>query len=327
MEKNKDRNSSSIEHFLIKKIPVVRESETVRSVLSTLEKESNTYDSVEYVYVIDKRKEIIGEFPIQELFNNPKNTPIKKFVQRNVITVHPEATLAKIAHISLKHNLAQIPVVKSKKLLGVISSKKILSTINRELREDIFHFAGIHKSHLDFENSLEIPVFKVLKDRLFWLLIGLFGAMIMALYISLFEKTLATYLIIASFVPATVYISDALGTQIQTIFVRDLAILGKEMNLKRYLSRQMTIASMIACILGILIFFFISLFWKTPLLAFVISLATFLSLIITAFTSLLIILLIKSFRVDPALGSGPIATIISDMTSVVIYFTVIVWLL
>jgi len=74
------------------------------------------------------------------------------------------------------------------------------------------------------------------------------------LYVSLFEETLAQYLIIASFVPAVVYVSDALGTQLQTVFVRGLAVWGKELNLKKYFLRQIMISSLIATAISVFMF-------------------------------------------------------------------------
>ncbi|MEW6408319.1 MAG: magnesium transporter [Patescibacteria group bacterium] len=324
-EQNK-HNQTSLEKHLITKIPVVKENATVKDVILMLEKISNKYDSVDYVYVVDKKESLIGLFYIQELFNNPKNTPIKKFIQ-NVTSVSIGTELEKVAHLALKRNLKQIAVVESNKLIGVVSTREILSTINKSLRKDIFHFAGIHESHLDFENSLEIPFSKAVKNRVSWLIIGFIGAMLMAFYIGLFEETLAKYLIITSFVPAIVYISDALGTQFQTIFVRDLAVLGKDLNLKKYFLKQMAIGVSIAIMIGILMFLSISLIWSEPHIASIISLASFTTLIVTSFTALLITLLIKNFKFDPALGSGPIATIISDLTSVVIYFIIVVLLI
>lgn len=328
MEKEQDGHSLGlVERHLITKIPRVKEKDTVRRVLSLLEKSSNKYDSVDCIYVIDQKGLLAGMFLMQELFNNPKNTPVKNFMLKKVVTVSLETELEKVAHLALKHNLKQVPVVKSKKLIGAVSSREILSTINRSLRKDIFHFAGIHKSHLDFENSLEIPVFKAVKSRLSWLIVGFVGAMLMALYIGLFEETLRGHLVIASFVPAIVYISDALGTQFQTLLVRDLAIMGKELELKKYFLKQMAIGFSIAFIIGILTFSFISLIWSEPRIALIISLASFATLLVTSFSALIITFLIKKLKFDPALGSGPIATIISDMTSVVLYFIIVVLLI
>ena len=266
-------------------------------------------------------------FYIQELFNNPKNTLVKQFMRKNIASASLKMEIEKVAHLALKHNLKQIPVVESKKLIGVLSSREILLTINKSLRKDIFHFAGIHKSHLNFENSMEIPLFKATKDRLSWLIVGFIGALLMALYIGMFEETLAKYLIIASFVPAIVYLSGALGTQVQTLFVRDLAVLGKEINVKRYFLKQMTIGFFIASIISVLMFSSIFLFYNVSRIALIISLASFITLIITSFTALIITFLIVRLKFDPALGSGPIATIISDLTSVVIYFIIVILLI
>ena len=321
---NNSHEKSSINEHIIHKIPIIDEDSTIKDALLMLEKISNKYDSVDNIFVLDQKDNLIGLFDIQELFNKPKNTLIKKIMQKKIITVSLDTEIEKVAHIALKHNLKQIPVTRSKKLIGVVATKDILSTINQSLKRDIFHFAGIHKSHLDFENSMEIPLFKAVKNRLSWIILGLMGAIIMALYIGLFEETLRDYMIIASFVPAIVYISDALGTQFQTVFVRDLAILGKELNIKKYFLKQMNIGFVIACIISILMFCSIFLIWKIPHIAFIISLASFITLIVTSFFALLITLLIKKFKWDPAMGSGPIATIISDMTSIVIYFIIVV---
>jgi len=316
-----------LEKYLVTKVPLVREHMTVKQVLLMLNKDSNTYDSVDYIYVLNKTGIVLGYLPIQDIINSPKSTAVKKIMHKNVVTVSLHTELEKVSHMALEHNLKQVVVTKSKKFLGVIVSRKILHTINKSLREDIFHFAGIHKSHLEFENSLEMPIYKVLRHRLSWLIAGLFGAIFMALYISLFEETLATYLLVASFIPAIVYISGALGTQIQTIFVRDLAVLGNKLNLKKYFFKQLYISLLISLIIGFLLFSFIALFWKSPLIALAIGLASFISLICTGAIAFFITLAIKRFNFDPALGSGPIATIISDITSVVIYFIVVVLLL
>lgn len=323
----KKESHNSIQKYILTKIPIAKKTDTVKSILLMLEKESNTYDNVDYIYVTDSKGNLIGVLSIRDVFNNPKNMPIEKIMKKNLITASPKTEMEKIAHLALKHDLRAIPIVKSKKLIGIISSRKIISILNKSLREDIFHFAGIHKSHLDFENSMEITLFKAIKDRLPWLIIGLFGAMLIATYIGFFENMLAKYLILGAFVPAIVYMADALGTQVQTIFVRDIAILGKGLDFKAYFFKQMAVTLAIASLMGILMFSIISIFWKAPFIAFAISFAAFISLLVTSVTALLITLLIKRFRFDPALGSGPIATIISDMTSIVIYFVIVFLLL
>jgi magnesium transporter len=159
------------------------------------------------------------------------------------------------------------------------------------------------------------------------LLFGLGLAMLMALVISGFEETLAQYIIIASFIPVIVYISGALTAQTVVIFVRDLTVISKGYSFKKYFFKQLAITFLISVIISLLLFLFINLFWSDSSMAFVISLATGLSLILTALVSVFLVILIKRFHFDPALGSGPVATVISDILSIVIYFVIVLLLL
>ena len=60
--------------------------------------------------------------------------------------------------------------------------------------------------------------------RLPWLLVGLFGAMLSAVVVAAFETQLERNVLIAFFVPAVVYMADAVGTQTETLVVRGLSV-------------------------------------------------------------------------------------------------------
>jgi magnesium transporter len=320
----KKYSSRTVERYVMTKIPKAKKGQTIRQILSNLEKESNTYDSVDNVYIVNESDELIGVVSLREIFNNPLKTPIEKLIKTNLVYATSDMEVEKIADLALRHDLKAIPVVENKKLIGTVPSRKVISIVNKALKEDIFHFAGIHKSHLEFENSFEVPAGKALKSRLPWLITGLLGALLMAMFIHSFEETLATYVIIAAFIPAIVYMSGALSTQVITILIRDFAVLGKSMNMKLYIARQMVFTFFISAIIFVIMLVIVSIIWNEVYISFVISLATFISLLVTTFISILIAVFIRKFKFDPAMGSGPMATLISDMSSVVIYFIVVV---
>lgn len=315
-------NKNNIKHHLIKRVPIVSIDSNLKKVLSMLEKSSNKYDSVDYIYVIDKDKNLVGMFYAQDLFNRRTNAPVKKFM-RKIVSVSEDMEIERVASIALKHNLKQIPVTRSRKLIGVVSTREIFSTINKSLKKDIFRSAGIYRPQIENEDSMSVPLLKAVESRTSWLIVGLAGAIIMAVYIGSFEEILTRHIIIASFIPAVVYMSGALATQFQTILVRDLAIWGAELNLKKYIARQIGIGTLMSIAIAIIMFTLISIIWQEPNIAFVISLASFISLFITGAVSIFITLLIKKFKFDPALGSGPIATVMSDLISVVVYFIIV----
>lgn len=312
---------------MITEVPIVKKGQTIGDVFLILKKEGRVLKSVDYIYVVDKNEMLVGVFSIKEIFNYPRNTTVEEIMQTKLITASPKTDPEKIADLALKHSLKAVPIVESGRLVGVVPPQKITSILNTALRKDLMHFAGIHKSHLEYENSLTVPLVTSIVHRVPWLIIGLVGIILVAAFIGVFEKTLEKYLILAFFIPAIVYLGDALGTQHQTLFVRDLAFFGEELNLKEYLAKQMSIAFLIATIMGIVMFLAISVFWKQPYMALVISLAAFFSLILTSFTAVMITFLIKKSGSDPALGSGPFATLVSDATSIIIYFAVATLLL
>ncbi len=322
MKKYLDYPINSVGKKMTQKFLVSLKNEIVGEVLKRIERDIKDYDMTHYIYIVDNDSRLAGVVSIRDLLSSSKNRKIGEIMKKNLISVSPDTDREKAADLAVKHNIKAIPVVERKKLVGVISTDEILKTLNRALREDILHLAGIHKSHLKYENTLEVPLFFGLIHRLPWLILGLIGITFAAIFIGFFEKMLDSYLILAFFIPAIVYMSNALGTQHQTLFIRDLAILGKELNIKKYILKQMTIGVLLALIISILLYLIILIFWKQPFMSFVIACSMFITVSLSGFTALIITLIIKKLNLDPALGSGPFATIISDVTSIIIYFLV-----
>ncbi len=307
---------------LISPAPTTHKEATVKEVIEMLRKKSKLYESIDYIYVTEKNGELIGVFSIKELFKSHPNTPIKKFMLTNVISISPKTPSENAAHTALKHGIKAMPVVESKILMGVIPPRRISKILNDSLRRDIFHFAGIHKSHLQYENTLIVPTGKSIIHRIPWLLIGLIGIILTAGFINIFEGILEKHLILAFFIPCIVYISSALGTQIQTLYIRDLVVMGEDLRVHKYLLKQMGISISMAVIISAIMFIIVSIFWNQAYIAFVISLAALTALIITSLTAFIITYSIKKSGGDPALGGGPLATVISDATSIIVYFLI-----
>lgn len=318
----------SVAHEMVTEIVKLRQHSTIGNALNILSKKSKQFKMIDYIYVVDNKDKLVGALPLAYLFNKNRNTSINKIMRKNdLVTISPDAEKEKAAHLALKHHINAIPVVKNGKLIGAVPANKIISILNRSMQKDILHFAGIHKSHLEYEDTMKVPLSLSIVHRIPWLLIGLIGIIFTAALINTFESILEKYLMLAFFVPAIVYISGALGTQHQTLFVRDLAILGKEFKFMNYFLRQMLIAAIMGFLLSGITFLVISIFWNQIIAGFVISASMFVAMITTSFTSMTITLIMSKLGKDPALGSGPFATVISDTTSIIIYFIMASWLL
>lgn len=312
---------------MIANVPMVRKGATIGRILESLRKDTKKLRSMDYVYVTEEDGTLLGVVSIRDILDAGKDSEVGKIMKTSVIAVSPETDQEKVADLAVKHSIKAVPVVKNKKLVGVVVSDAILSILNRALREDILHLAGIHKAHLEYENTLAVPLFQGILHRLPWLLIGLFGITVSAVFISVFEATLQKYLVLAFFIPAIVYMSGAIGTQHQTLFIRDLAIMGQELDLRRYFIKQTAIGAILALIIAAIVFLIVSIFWKQPFIALTIAISMFITLVVSGFTAMAATLAIKKFRLDPALGSGPFATVVSDVTSIIVYFAVVILML
>lgn len=312
-------------HYMVQNFPRVLDTWNIAEIQLYLRKKS-TFESTNYVYVVDVHEKLVGVISLHKVFAHP-DLPIRRLMKKEIITVSPDTHLERVAKLAVEYNLRAVPVVKRGALLGVIETQKILSILNRALHEHLLTFGGVHKAHLDYDDTMKIPLFTSITHRLPWLLIGLLGVIVAAAIIDQFASVLNRHLILAFFIPGIVYMSSALGTQNQTMLIRDLAVMGKELKIHAYVFRTTVISLSMSIVIGAIVFALTSLVWGETNVAFVIAIAMFVTLMVSSFTSLLTTLLFKHFKQDPALGSGPFATIVSDLSSIIIYFMIVSLLL
>ena len=149
------------------------------------------------------------------------------------------------------------------------------------------------------------------------LVIGLGLGVVISFAVSKFEEVLSRDIRVAFFLPFIVYMADAVGTQTQTIYARDLKA-GKA-KFRSYLGKELSLGVILGILFGVVSGAVVSVWIGDARLALSVALAM---LAATASAPIIALLTTEAFqliREDPAAGSGPIATVIQDMVSVVIY--------
>ena len=149
------------------------------------------------------------------------------------------------------------------------------------------------------------------------MVLGLLLGIFISFVVSGFEEVLSKNVQVAFFIPFIVYITDAIGTQTQTIYSRDLKT-GRA-KFSTYLRKEFTLGiiwgALFAVFSGAVAFIWLD---NGPL-ALCVTAATFLAIAVAPIIALLVTQAFQSIRRDPAVGSGPITTVIQDMLSVLIY--------
>ena len=81
----------------------------------------------------------------------------------------------------------------------------------------------IQKIKYHEEDDATESVDHLIEHRVPWLFMGLLGGLVTVFIISRYEAILALDVRLAFFIPVIVYLSDAVGTQTETIYIRALA--------------------------------------------------------------------------------------------------------
>ncbi len=281
-------------------------------------------DSAEAVYLLDSKRRLVGLVTLARLLQARADQALSDIALAPVPTVRLGTDQEHIASLAIQHGLTSMPVVdRDGRFAGVVPPLALLEVLRREHVEDLHRLAGIGPEEMRARDmrareAVEAPPTRRARDRLPWLLVGLVGSMLATLIVASFEATLQARVAIAFFVPGIVYLADAVGTQSEAIAVRGLSL--SRLPLARLLAGELRTGLLIGVTLALLALGPVWWWFGDAHLALAVAVALLAaSACATTIGFALPWLLARTGR-DPAFGSGPIATIIQDVLSLLIYF-------
>jgi len=312
---------------MISEVPVVEEDLTIAEILSEIEKKIKRFETINYIYVLDKEKRLIGVFSIKEAFKVNNMKKVKDIMEKNLIKADTLTDQEEIVYLALKHNLKAIPIVdSSERLLGVVPSDTLLEIFYKETEEDIFHMVAISPEKRDRLLHGSIPT--ATRFRLPWLFITLFGGLAAGGVIAIFEEALAAVLALALFIPVIMDMGGNVGTQSSTIVIRGLATGSITLNhIWSVVWRELRIGIALGVICGFGVGI-ASYLWKgSPGLGITVGVSMIATLIVAATLGGLLPIIFQRLGEDPAVASGPAITTIKDITGLLIYFSIATWIM
>ena len=296
-----------------------RPEETTFAVLSRLRAQQQA--SVELVLVEGKDGRLEGAVPIARLIA-AGDVPLARLVERDFPRVTPDIDQEHAASLALHHLVDALPVVdKDGRALGVMPSQALMQVLRREHVEDLHVLSGIHREESRARHAIEDPPMRRVRHRLPWLIAGLGGAALATAAMAGFESMLSAHIAVAFFVPGIVYLADAIGTQSEAVAVRGLSL--TRTGIRHLLAGELRTGMGIGASLGLIAFLPVWVFFGEPRLAGAVATAIFAAGTMAAALGLLLPWWIARAGRDPALGSGPIATVIQDILSLLVYFAVV----
>lgn len=173
------------------------------------------------------------------------------------------------------------------------------------------------KKHIQYADDDYESIPTLFKLRAPSLFIGLILGIATSFVISNFEKVLSQNVQLAYFLPFIVYIADAVGTQTEAIYSRDLK--SGRAKFSNYFWKECTLGIIFGLLFAVIAGCTVYVWLHNMLLAQTVALASVITIATAPPIGLLITQAIQHFHEDPAVGSGPVATVVQDMISVIIY--------
>ena len=305
---------------VVTRVPVASPEDSVETVIEALP--GSGYESANAVYVLDARGRPVGIVSLPALLAGRHDRLMHELMTSDFPTVHPEDDQEEVALAALRCGIAAVPVVdRDDRLLGVVPPLALLQILHREHVEDLHRIAGIQREQGWARRALEEPPHRRLRHRLPWLLAGLIGTAIAAFVMAQYRSTLEGRVAIAFFIPGIIYLAGAIGMQTQTITVRGLSL--GSLRLRDLARRELSTGFQIGLLLAAIAFPAIALTMRDVPLAAAVSTALACAGILAGALGLAMPWTLDRLGIDPAFGSGPVATILQDVASLLIYFVMV----
>lgn len=297
-----------------------RAEETAGSVRARLAAERPA--CVEIIAIVGPHGMLAGVVGVGKLFATPEGSSLGEVMDADYPRVHADDDQERAASLALHHEVDALPVIDAKgALLGAMPPQALLQVLRREHVEDLHRFAGITREAARARHAIEDPPLRRARHRLPWLVAGLGASGLATAAMAGFETVIQAHVAVAFFVPALVYLADAIGTQSEAIAVRGLSLSRR--GIAHLVFGELRTGVLIGAVLGSAAFVIVMAFWRDARLAGAVGTALFCSGAIASSLGIVIPWWLARMKVDPAYGSGPMATVVQDTLTIIVYLAVL----
>ena len=276
---------------------VVNENMSMPDCIKAMRQQAEDLDEIYNIYVVDDDNRLKGIFPLKTTITNPSASKIKHVMEPDPISVRTDTHIEDVALDFEKYDLVGI--------WGDIET--------------------------------DDNVFRQVRARLPWLLIGLVGGIINALILGGGEGDADLLRVLpglALFIPLIGGTGGNVGTQSSAIVVQGLA--NGSLDIKhvgKHLFKEFSTALINALVMGLLIFLYTYFFpvddnsAKSYIAAAAVTASLFLVVMFASLFGTVVPLVLEKLKIDPAIATGPFVTVTNDIVGITIYMAISGWLI
>lgn len=299
----------------------LRKSMTVAEALAYIKKEGMDSETVYTCYIKDEGRKLLGIVSLRTLVVSDDQVRLEELMHEDIIYVNVLDDQEDVSDTFKKYGFLAIPVVDNEhRLVGIITVDDILDVIDEETTEDFQRMAGMAAST---EEYLDMSVWKHVKNRLPWLFVLMCSYVITGGIISSFEAVLSKVIVLVTYMPMLMGTGGNSGSQSATLVIRGLALGDVDTgDVLKVLWKELRVSFLIGIVLSALNF--ARIYWmdgQSAMVALTVC-GSMLFIVVAAKTiGSMLPMAAKKVGIDPALMASPMIASLTDMVSVVTYFT------
>ena len=301
---------------------VVNENWSMPECLREMRLQAEDMDDIYYVYVVDDEERLQGLFPLKKMITSPSVSKVKHVMDKDIISCHVDTPVDEVVQLIEKYNLVAVPVIDSiGRLVGQITVDDVIDELREQTEHDYQQAAGLAQD-IETDDS----VWKQMRARVPWLLLGMVGGILVSVILGFFDDTIAKYPALAIFIPLIGGMGGNVGTQSSAIVVQGLANNSlSSSNLFRQLFKELMVALINACVISMLVFAynFFQYGGHSPV-AYSVSISLFTVIIFASLFGTFVPMVLDKLKIDPAIATGPFVTITNDLVGMLIYMGITV---
>jgi magnesium transporter len=286
---------------------------TIQDLLDDLQANSIEYADyhVQYFYVTDDTGRLAGVLRMHDILFPKRTTYLSELMIPNPLFVRDTATLKELQVFFEEHNYFGVPVLdKNDQLVGVLLPSAVEEEVSKQKTRTFLRLSGI----IGGEEFRTMGLLSRAGRRLSWLSVNIVLNIVAASVIAMYQDTLAAVITLAVFLPMVSDMSGCSGNQAVAVSMRELSLgLVRPGELLWVLVKELRVGLINGFVLGLLLGG-VAYLWKgNPWLGVVVGGALAANTLVSVCLGGMLPLILKRFRLDPALVSSPLLTTVTDM--------------
>jgi magnesium transporter len=278
-------------------------------------------ETVDYVYVVDAERHLIGVLSLYRLMLSPGDTPVTELIAPTTVRVRASADQETAANLLTERNLLAIPVVDDgDHLLGIITQDDVADVLEQEATEDIARLGGSQPLNVPYRLS-SVPL--LVRKRIGWLLLLFVAEAYTGTVLRSFSNELEAAVALSFFIPLLIGTGGNVGSQTVTLIVRAMALNEVSLRDVGWIAwKEIRVGLILGGIMAVVALGRAALLGVGTNIGLVVAITILAICIWSATVAAVLPLTLRRLRIDPAVVSAPLITTLVDGTGLVIYFEI-----